>query len=180
VGELGYELYPTADLAIDVYDAVVEAGRDLGLRHAGYHALDSLRVEKGYRHLGHDIGPADDPWQAGLRNAVTLDKPGGFVGREAIAPRARVRPDRRQVFFRLADPEPFVFHGESILLDGAPVGRVTSAAYGHTLGAACGLGYLRGDVPAGDAFEIACVRGPVRATVSDQPFYDPSNGRPRS
>lgn len=179
-GELGYELYPTSDLAIDVYDAVVEAGQELGLRHAGYHALDSLRVEKGYRHLGHDIGAADDPWQAALGSAVSLDKPGGFVGREAIARRVGEQPDRRQVFFRLTDPEPLVFHGESILLDGAVVGRVTSAAYGHTLGAACGLGYVRGDVPASARFEVACIGGPVGAVVSDEPFYDPANERLRS
>ena len=180
VGELGYELYPTADVAVDVYDAVLAAGHDLGLRHAGYHALDSLRVEKGYRHLGHDIGPVDDPWQAGLGHAVALDKPGGFVGREAIAARASAPPDRRQVFFRLIDSEPIVFDGESILLDGEPVGRVTSAAYGHTLGTACGLGYVRGDVPGGHGFEVACLNGPVGAIVSDEPFYDPANERLRS
>ncbi len=95
VGELGYELYPTADLAVNVYDAIVAAGADLGLRHAGYHALDSLRCEKGYRHLGHDIGPVDDPYQAGLGFTVALDKPGGFVGRDAIAARAGETPDRR-------------------------------------------------------------------------------------
>jgi 4-methylaminobutanoate oxidase (formaldehyde-forming) len=179
VGELGFELYPTADLAVNVYDAVVAAGADLGLRHAGYHALDALRSEKGYRHLGHDIGPVDDPYQAALGFTVALDKPGGFVGRDAIAARAGETPDRRQVFVRLQDPEPLLLHGESLLADGTIVGRLTSGAYGHTLGAACGLGYLRGDVPAGDAFEVDCAGRRVPATVSDTPFYDPQNVRLR-
>ena len=179
VGELGYELYPAADLAVNVYDALVEAGRDLGLHHAGYHALDSLRVEKGYRHLGHDIGPADDPYQAALGFTVALDKPGGFVGREAIAARAGAEPDRRQVMVRLDDPEPLLIHGESILLDGEIVGRMTSGAYGHTVGGACGLGYVRAGVPAGPAFAVDCAGTRVPATVSDVPFYDPESTRLR-
>ena len=179
VGELGYELYPSADLAVSLYDAVVDAGADLGLRHAGYHALDSLRSEKGYRHLGHDIGPVDDPYQAGLAFTVALDKPGGFTGRDAIAARAGQAPDRRQVFVRLHDPEPLLLHGESLLLGDEIVGRMTSGSYGHTLGAACGLGYLRGDVPAGESFEVDCAGQRVAATVSETPFYDPANERLR-
>ena len=178
VGELGYELYPGAELAVSVYDAVVAAGRDLGLRHAGYHALDSLRVEKGYRHLGHDIGPADNPYQAALGFTVSLDKPGGFVGREALDP--STTPDRRQVFVRLDDPAPLLLHGESVLRDGEIAGQVTSGAYGHTVGAACGLAYIRGDAPADSSYEIDCAGTRVPATVSDVPFYDPANARLRA
>lgn len=83
VGELGYELYPTADQAVNVYDALMAVGEDLGLRHAGYHAVDSLRSEKGYRHLGHDIGPHDDPYQSGLGFTVSMKKPVRFIGRDA-------------------------------------------------------------------------------------------------
>ena len=180
VGELGFELYPAADFAVDLYDSIAAAGSDLGLRHAGYHALDSLRCEKGYRHVGHDIGPVDDPYQAALGYTVALDKPGGFVGRDAIAPRAGMTPDRRQIFVRLLDPEPLLLHGESILLDGAIVGRMTSGAYGHTIGGACGLGYIGGDVPVGMDFEIDCAGHRVPAEVSDRPFYDPGNERLRS
>jgi 4-methylaminobutanoate oxidase (formaldehyde-forming) len=180
VGELGYELYPTADLAVDVYDAIIEAGQDLGLRHAGYHALDSLRVEKGYRHLGHDIGPTDDPWQASLGFTVALDKPGGFIGRDAIAARAGQAPDRRQVMVRLDDPSPLLLHGEPVLFNGEPVGRMTSGAYGHTIDGACGLANIRGDVPAGGGFTVDCAGPLVPATVSDVPFYDPGNARLRS
>jgi 4-methylaminobutanoate oxidase (formaldehyde-forming) len=180
VGELGYELYPGADLAVSVYDALIDAGTDLVLRHAGYHALDSLRIEKGYRHLGHDIGAADDPYQAALGFTVDLDKPGGFVGRDAVADRASATPDRRQVFVRLDDSEPLLLHGESVLRDGAVVGRVTSGAYGHTVGAACGLAFVPGDAPADSGYEIDCAGARIPATLSDAPFYDPTNARLRA
>ena len=184
-GELGYELYPTADQAVSLYEAVLGAGAELGARPAGYHALDSLRIEKGYRHLGHDIGPADDPYQAGLGFTVALHKPAGFTGRDAVAQAAGRRPDRRLVFVRLHDPQPLLLGQETLLLAGRPVGRLTSAAYGHTVGAACGIGYLRadltvGDLPAGDGFELDCAGTAVAATVSDRPFYDPDNLRLRS
>ena len=104
---------------------------------------------------------------------MALDKPGGFTGREAIAARADRAPDRRQVFVRLHDPEPLLLHGESLLLGGEIVGRLTSGSYGHTLGAACGLGYLRGDVPAGDGFEVDCAGHKVAATVSDAAVLRP-------
>jgi 4-methylaminobutanoate oxidase (formaldehyde-forming) len=179
VGELGYELYPGADLAVSVHDAAVAAGRGLGLRHAGYHALDSLRIEKGYRHLGHDIGPTDDPYQAALGFTVSLDKPGGFVGREAIAGRAGATPDRRLVSVRLDDPEPLLLHEESVLLGGEIVGRITSGAYGHTVGAACGLAYVGGAAPAGGGYHVECAGARVPATISDAPFYDPDSVRLR-
>jgi len=180
VGELGFELYAAADVAVNIYDAVIDAGGDLGLRRAGYHALDSLRCEKGYRHLGHDIGPTDDPFEASLGYTVALDKPGGFVGREAIVERAGVVPSRRQVFVRLLEAEPLLLHGESILRDGVIVGRVTSGAYGHTIGSACGLGYVVADVDAGTEFVIDCAGSIVPAEVSEVAFYDPGNERLRS
>jgi 4-methylaminobutanoate oxidase (formaldehyde-forming) len=174
VGELGYELYPTADMAVSIYDSVIAAGADLGLRRAGYHALDSLRVEKGYRHLGHDIGPVDDPYQASLGFAVNLKK-GDFVGRSAIE--GKQNPDRRQVYIKLDNPEPLFVHDESILLDGKIIGHVTSGSYGHTIGGACGLGNIPADVPAGSNFIIDCAGVLVPATISDVPFYDPTNAR---
>ena len=174
VGELGYEVYPTNDLAVSIYDSVIAAGEGLGLRRAGYHALDSLRVEKGYRHLGHDIGPVDDPYQASLGFAVSLKK-GDFVGRSAIE--GKQNPDRRQVYVKLDKPEPLFVHDESILLDGKIIGHVTSGAYGHTVGGACGLGYIPADVPASSNFMVDCAGTLVPATISDEPFYDPSNAR---
>ena len=185
VGELGYELYPTSDAAVDVYHSVMRAGADLDVRRAGYHALDSLRIEKGYRHLGHDIGPIDDPYSSGLGFTVAFNKPGGFIGRDAIDSQRALT--HRQVFVRLHDPEPLLLHGESIIVDGSIVGRMTSGAYGHTLGAACGLGVVTADVAAaavaadGHAHvEVDCAGRLVDATVSIRPFYDPSNSRLRS
>ena len=106
VGELGWELYVPSEFAVNVYDAIVTAGAGLGLRHAGYHALDSLRAEKGYRHLGHDIGPADDPFQAALEFTVAMEKDGGFVGRDALLHKASQPPSRRQVFVRARRSRP--------------------------------------------------------------------------
>ncbi len=186
VGELGWELYVPSEFAVNVYDAVMTAGASLGLRHAGYHALDALRAEKGYRHLGHDIGPADDPFQAALESTVAMEKAGGFVGRDALLHKAsQPGPSRRQVFVRLGDPEPLLYHGESILLDGRRVGRVSSGAYGYTVGAAVGLGFVERAVHeavsgASDGFEIDVAGTLVPATLSDTPFYDPGNDRLRT
>ena len=179
VGELGYELYPTTDLAVSIYDAIMDAGADLGVKRAGYHALDSLRAEKGYRHVGHDIGPVDDPFTASLDFTVAMNKPGGFIGRDALVGKEHPQ-GRRQVFIRLDDPEPLLLHDESILMDGNIVGHVTSGAYGHTVGGAVGLAYVLADVPHGDGFIVDCAGIQVPATISDTPFYDPSNARLRS
>ena len=125
VGELGWELYVPAEFAAGVYDALVEAGQDLGLAHAGYHAMDSLRIEKAYRSWGHDIGSEDTPLQAGLGFAVRLDKAAPFIGREALLA-LRDRPlSRRLLVFTLEDPEPLLYHDEPIWRDGALVGSIT-------------------------------------------------------
>ncbi len=179
VGELGYELYPSADVAVEVYDALVAAGRDLGLRHAGYHALDSLRSEKGYRHLGHDIGPGDDPWEAGLGFAVSSRKVEPFLGR-AAAEAARDRPRaHRPVFVALRDPAGLLLGDETLLSEGRPVGRLTSGSYGFTLGRACGIGRM--DTGAGllGPFQVDCAGELIAADVSEQPFYDPAGERLR-
>lgn len=185
VGELGWELYPTADVATTLHDAIVEAGAELGLRHAGYHALDTLRCEKGYRHWPVDVGPADSPLDAGLGFTVAWDKP-VFVGRDAVLA-ARERPRRqRMVHVRLVDSHPLLRHGESVLHEGRPVGRVTSAAYGHHLGAAVGLVALEDpqmialDDPATLTFEIDVAGHRTPALLSKRPFYDPDNARLRA
>ncbi|KRF32777.1 FAD-dependent oxidoreductase [Yonghaparkia sp. Soil809] len=179
VGELGYELYPPADLAVNVLDALLAAGEGLGVRLAGYHALDSLRSEKGYRHLGHDIGASDDPYSAGLGFTVALDKPGGFCGRDAVAALDRSRPRHRTVFVALDDPEPLLLHDETVLRDGVPIGRVTSGAFGHTLGRSVGLAAIDPDADLEGVFtiEVAGVAHP--ATVARRPFSDPRGERLR-
>ena len=186
VGELGWELYVPAEFAPGVYDALVAAGADLGLRHAGYHAMDSLRIEKAYRSWGHDLGSEDSPLQAGLGFAVRLDKATPFIGREALLAH-RDRPlGRRLIVFLLEDPEPLLYHDEPIWRDGALVGRITSGAYGHTLGRAVGLGYVTHAEGVTDAYvtsgrwelEVAGDRHAARAQLS--PPYDPKGLRVRA
>lgn len=137
-GERGYEIYLPASRAAGLFEEIRRAGEDLGLRLAGLNALDSLRSEVGFRHLGHDIGPSEDPVVAGLERFVAFDKPGGFTGLDALQTGALQRR-RRQAFFLLADPGAIVHHGESILVEGEIRGFVTSAAYGYSLGGSCGL-----------------------------------------
>jgi glycine cleavage system aminomethyltransferase T len=185
VGELGWELYVPTEFAMGVYDAVVAAGETVGLRHAGYHAMDSLRMEKGYRSWGHDIGGDDTPLDAGLGFAVAFKKD-GFVGREALL-RQRDRPlTRRLLAFTLDDPEPLLLGDEPIYRDGALVGRITSGAYGHTLGRSVGLGYVThpDGVDAGFVrtgrweLELATERFPASAQLD--PLYDPTSARVRA
>jgi len=185
-GELGWELYVPTPFALGVYDALVEAGARYGLAHCGYHALNSLRIEKAYRDWAHDIGPDDNPLDAGLAFTCAWDKPGGFIGREALAAaRGRPRP-RRLVQFLLEDPQPLLYHNEPILKDGRRVGFVTSAMYGHTLGGAVGLGYVAdpagvgAELIASGGFEILVGDRRVAARASLRPLYDPTGARTRA
>ena len=117
------------------------AGRELGLRHAGLKALSSLRMEKGYRDYGHDIDNTDTVLEAGLGFAVALDKPGGFLGRDAVLAQKAAGPlSKRLVQVLLTDPEPLMFHAELVRRDGAAVGYIRAASYGWTLGGAVGPG----------------------------------------
>jgi glycine cleavage system aminomethyltransferase T len=186
VGELGWEIYVPTDLALGVYDTVVAAGEDLGLCHAGYHAMDSLRIEKAYRSWGHDLGGEDTPLEAGLAFCVRFDKRVPFLGRDALLAQREEPLRRRLVVFTLEDPEPLLYHDEPIWRDGVLVGRITSGSYGHTLGRAIGLGYVEHADGVTDAFivggrwelEIACERFPVRAQLTSP--YDPKSLRVRS
>jgi 4-methylaminobutanoate oxidase (formaldehyde-forming) len=179
VGELGYELYPSADIAVNVFDALWEAGHDLGIKMAGYHALDSLRSEKGFRHLGHDIGPIDDPYSAGLRFTVALEKPGGFIGREALGKLDPASPEHRTVYVALDDPEPVFVHDETVFCNGSAVGRMTSGSYGHTLGQAVGIAAIEPNTDLSGSFQVQCKGQMYPATVSRRPFYDPKGERLR-
>jgi 4-methylaminobutanoate oxidase (formaldehyde-forming) len=187
VGELGWELFVPMEFAAHVYDTIVAAGDATGLRHAGYHALDSLRIEKAYRHWGHDISDEDSPLQGGLGFTVAWDKPGGFIGRDALAHQRDAGIRRRLAVLTLDDPAPLLYHNEPIRRDGVLVGRITSAAYGHTIGRSIGLGYVtREDGPVTEAWladgrfdlEVALERLP--ATASLKPPYDPTSARIRS
>ena len=183
VGELGWELYVPAEFMAHVYDEIAMAGAALGLKHAGYHALNALRMEKAYRHWGHDITDDDTPLEAGLGFAVKFDKPGGFIGQDALLKQKREGPKQRLVQFLLKSPEPMLYHNEPIWQGERIAGYIRSGMYAHTLGAACGLGYVTaadggvvGAIGADDyEIEIAGVRHPVTASL--KPFYDPTSAR---
>ena len=188
LGELGYELYVPVEQAMHVYEQVVQAGAAFDLRHTGLKALASLRMEKGYRDYGHDIDNTDSVWEAGLGFAVALDKPGGFIGRDAaLRMRESGPPSRRLVQVRLLDPEPLMHHAEVVLRDGVEVGYVRAASYGHTLGGAVGLAMLdAGSEPvtaqwlaAGEwTVDVAGERYPAATAL--RPMYDPENARIRA
>ena len=185
MGELGWELYVPVEFAATVFDVLHETGTAFGLRDAGYYAIEGLRIEKGYRAWGRELTPDDNPMQAGLLWAVKLDKPGGFIGRQALVD-ARAKPlTRRMVSIVLADREPLLWGGEALLRDGKPVGDLTSAAYGHSVGASVGLGYVkRADGTGIDAawleagrFEVDLAGTRLAAKVSLRAPYDPSGAR---
>ncbi len=187
LGELGYELHIPAEQAVGVYDRLVEAGRELGLRHAGLKALSSLRMEKGYRDYGHDIDNTDTVLEAGLGFAVALDKPGGFIGREAVAAQKAAGPlSRRLVQVLLTDPEPLLFHAEVVRRNGTEAGYVRAASYGWTLGGAVGLAMIdSGGKPidqswldSGD-WTVQVGERIVPARLSLRPLYDPASKRIR-
>ena len=180
VGELGWELYIPTEFMTGVYDELVAAGAAFGLKHCGYHALNALRMEKGYRHWGHDITDEDTPLEAGLGFAVKLDKPGGFIGREALVAQKQAGLKQRLVLFQLNDPAPLLYHNEPIWQGDRIAGYIRSGMYAHTLGGACGLGYVTaadGGVvgpidPAAYEIEIAGLRYPALASL--KPLYDPA------
>jgi heterotetrameric sarcosine oxidase gamma subunit len=180
VGELGWELYVRSEFAVHVHDAIVDAGADLGLRHAGYQALDSLRIEKGFVHVGHDVGPTDDPFTAGLGHVVKLEKE--FVGVEAARLAKETPRSRRLVSLKLDEPDPILFHGESVIADGRIVGVVMSGAYAHTLGAAAGLAMMETSAVSDEesTVQVDLAGLVVKATLSPRPFYDPSGSRMRA
>ena len=185
MGELGWELYVPTEFALGAFDALWESGAPNGLVAAGYHAMNSLRMEKAYRHWGDDIGDEDTPLEAGLSWGVAFDKPGGFIGHDALVAQREAGVTRRLVQFRLDDPEPLLYHDEPVLRDGQLVGRITSGMYGHTVGAALGMSYVdcepstpRAQVIEG-TFEIDVNGVLVPATASYRPFYDPDSLRIR-
>ncbi len=188
VGELGWEIYAPTEMAAHIFEAIEEAGRPHGLKLCGLHVLDSCRIEKAFRHFGHDITDEDHVLEAGLGFAVKLDKApskfGDFLGRDAVLGRKQEGLKRRMVQFRLTDPEPLLFHNEPVLRDGRFVGTVTSGNYGHHLGGAIGLGYVpcEGQSAAdvlGSAYEIEVAGRRHAAEASLAPMYDPAAKRVR-
>lgn len=144
VGGPGFELYVPVEMARHVYLELQQAGRDLGLRDAGYYALDALRIEQGRRAWGAELSPDETPWDAGLAFSVKLDKTGGFIGRDALAALRDQPPRKKLVALALEDAADWAWGGEPILLDGEPAGEVCSAGWSPAAGCCVGLGYVRG------------------------------------
>jgi 4-methylaminobutanoate oxidase (formaldehyde-forming) len=183
VGELGWELYLPSDQTAQAFEALEEAGADLGLKLCGLHTLDSCRIEKAYRHWGHDITDEDHVLEAGLGFAASRKK-ASYIGRDAVLRKEAAGMDRKLVQFRLKDPEPLLFHNEAVVRDGKIVGPVTSGNYGHFLGGAVGLGYVpcKGQSEAdilGSRYEIEVAGVRHEAVASLAPMYDPKSERVR-
>lgn len=188
VGELGWELLIPADIAVHVFDLLMEHGATFDMRNAGYHALNSLRLEKAYRSWGHDISSNDTPLEAGLGFTVAYDKGVDFIGRRALLEQKERGVQRRLVQFLVDETTPVHAHHDSpIYKDGQLVGSLASVQYGHTLGGLVGLGWVEADSPgvprswfeAGEfEIEVATERLPAKASL--RPMYDPTSERPKS
>ena len=182
VGELGYELYCPTEYGLALWDALVAAGEPHGLVPAGYRAIESLRLEKGYRAWGTDLTPETTPEAAGLGFAVRLDKPAPFLGREALlAERDAGGPSERLRCLVLDDPRAVCLGGEPVRIGGATAGRVTSGGYGNRVGASIAYAYLplARSTP-GTAVEVDVFGDLIAGRVVGEPPYDPENARIRS
>jgi glycine cleavage system aminomethyltransferase T len=179
VGELGWELYTTADHGLALWDTVWAAGEDLGVIAAGRSAFASLRLEKGYRLWGVDMTTDDDPWEAGLGWVV---KPGAgdFIGRAALEGRGDATARRRLVPLVLDDAATVVMGREPVWLDGRPAGYVTSAAFGPTIGRSIAYAWLPPGVGPGTRVEVETFGECVGARVESEPLFDPDGTRLRA
>ena len=184
VGELGWELQVPSYAAVQIYDLLKEKGREFGLRDAGMQTLNSLRLEKAYRDFGLDVDNTDNPIEAGLGFAIKLDKPGGFIGRDALAEiKVRGVPNNRMLQFVLLDPEPLLYGTELVYLNDREVGYLQIGGYGHTLGGAVGIGFVTLDEPLTSAivndgkWEIEVASKRIAACASLKPLLDPEMAR---
>jgi heterotetrameric sarcosine oxidase gamma subunit len=187
VGELGWELYVPCEFAVGVYDDLMRAGEPFGVARGGYYAIESLRLEKGYRAFGRELSPSENPVEAGLLFACKLGTDIAFLGREAVEKARAEGPRSRLVGFAVDSPDAMLWGGELVLRNGAVAGQVTSAAWGQTTGACVGLAYLRAAdnavidadwIADGDyQVDVGGHRYPI--SVSRRPIYDPGNERVR-
>lgn len=180
VGELGWELYIPAPFCLGIFDELIKEGQTLGVKLVGLHAIDSLRLEKGYRHWGADITPDDTPFEAGLGFAVKTDK-GEFIGRDALLRQKKGGLKRKLVLFTLKDPQPLIYHDEPIFRNGKLVSENTHGAYSHAMGCAIGMCYLKNPDGISDAwimdgsYEIGVEDKRVPIDIHLKPLYDPKN-----
>jgi glycine cleavage system aminomethyltransferase T/glycine/D-amino acid oxidase-like deaminating enzyme len=184
VGELGWEVYVSADMAGHAFETLWQAGQEMNAKLCGMHMMDSCRIEKGFRHFGHDITCEDHVLEAGLGFAVKTDK-AEFIGRDAVLRKKEAGLNARMVQFKLTDPEPLLYHNEPVLRDGEIVGYLSSGNYGHHLGGAIGLGYVpcAGESVAevlASSYEIDVAGTRVVAEASIKPLYDPTGARAKA
>ena len=180
VGELGWELYAPMAEGLALWDALWAAGRDFGLAAAGYRAIDSLRLEKGYRYWSAEVTPEYTPYEAGLGFCVKLDK-GDFIGREALIAQRERGLERRLVCLTLDDSGAVALGGEPILHEGRAVGRITSGGYGYTVGASIAYGYVPAALAAaGTPLAVEVFGDAIPARVAKDPLYDPKGERIRA
>ena len=179
-GELGWELLVPTEFVADLYEHVVGAGTDLALRHAGSFAFEAARLERGFRSWGHDMGPLDDPFAAGLGFAVSRHKAADFVGRDALERLRAVRDaERERRLVSLHAPSSVLWHGESVLRGTERLGRVTSASIAPTLGGSVALAWVNGPLD-GDDWCVEIAGDPAPCRINIEPFYDPRGERLRS
>jgi glycine cleavage system T protein len=179
VGELGWELYCPSEFGLRLWDTVREAGHELGLTAGGYKAVDSLRLEKGYRVWGADITPDVDPYQAGLGFCVKLDK-GDFVGRSSLLKRRESPPETKLACLVLDEPRRVVLGSEPVRIDDAVVGRVTSGGYGYTVGRSIAYAYIPAACTVGTPIEVDIFGSWISGRVTKEPLYDPTGARVRA
>ena len=183
VGELGWEVYATSDQAGYIFEVIADAGQEMGLKFCGMHMMDSCRIEKGFRHFGHDITCEDHVLEAGLGFAVQVNKP-NFIGRTAVLKKQDAGLNKRLLQFKLNEKEPLLYHNEPIIRDGKISGYISSGNYGHTLGGAIGLGYIECENETVDdllrsSYEIEVAGSRIKAAASLRPMYDPKAERVR-
>jgi 4-methylaminobutanoate oxidase (formaldehyde-forming) len=179
VGELGWELYCPAEFGLRLWDTIWRAGREHGLVAGGYKAIDSLRLEKGYRVWGADITPDETPYEARLEFAVKLDK-GDFVGRQALAEVNDRELERKLACLVLEDPRSVALGSEPVRLDDEITGRVTSGGYGYTVGRSIAYAYLpAAKAQPGQAVEVEIFGEWVAGEVAGEPLWDPQGERIR-
>ena len=187
VGELGWEIYVSADMAVHVFDTLMQRGQDHAIMPCGLHTLDSCRIEKAFRHFGHDMSSEDHILEAGLGFAARIGKQSGrfgdFIGRDSVMKKKDEGLNSRMMQFRLKEPLPLLYHNEAVLRDGEIVSYLTSGNYGHHLGGAIGMGYVPchdGEDAASQlasSYEIDVAGHRVSAEVSLKPMYDPAATR---
>ena len=184
VGELGWELYISSDQCGHIFETIFAAGSEHNLKLCGMHMMDSCRIEKAYRHFGHDITCEDHVLEAGLGFAVDTGKP-DFIGKKAVIDKKECGLEKRLVQFQLTDPEPLLYHNEPIMRDGEIVGYISSGNYGHKLGGAIGMGYIpcKNESPEellSSKFEIDVAGTICAAKASLKPLYDPLSKRTKA